>query len=273
MRKFFLLFALMVTSLSVSAQDISQYLYPNEELKALNPRRSELCLTMINSVGNTMFNGEICTLKDLPALLEADMAKKDPCYMLIATDVPLENATFQAVARMYLAAALKAHKKPIKIYYGKYESIPLPPPPALPTIDEVSELVVIEDDPETELIEISVEDEEEVEEVEEEVVYVVVETMPEFPGGSAAMYKFLSENMKYPEIAKKNGIQGRCICQFIVEKDGRLTNFEVVRTSGDASLDKEALRVLKSMPKWKPGSQRGKIVRVRYTIPVNFKLQ
>lgn len=274
MKKFFLLVALMMATVSMSAQDISKYLYPNEELQALNVRRAELCLTMINSVGNTMYNGEICTLKNLPALIEADVAKKDPCYMLIITDVPKEHATFQAVARMYLAAAIKAHKKPIKIYWGKYEPAPLPPPPPVVEVIEV-----IEDEPETELIEISANDDAEVIEIgsagdanDDEVVFAVVQSMPEFPGGTQAMYKFLSENVKYPEIAKANKIQGRCVCQFVVEKDGRLTNFEIVRSTGDASLDKEALRVLKSMPKWKPGHQKGKFVRVSYTIPVTFKL-
>lgn len=87
------------------------------------------------------------------------------------------------------------------------------------------------------------------------------------------MYKFLGENIKYPVIAQENGIQGRVVCQFTVNKDGSLVDIEVVRSGGDASLDKEAVRVIKSMPKWKAGKQRGKPVRVKYTLPVNFKLQ
>ena len=97
--------------------------------------------------------------------------------------------------------------------------------------------------------------------------------MPEFPGGQQALFKFLSENVKYPVIAQENGIQGRVICQFVVNRDGSIVDVEVVRSAGDASLDKEAVRVIKSMPKWKPGKQRGKAVRVKYTLPVNFKLQ
>ena len=87
------------------------------------------------------------------------------------------------------------------------------------------------------------------------------------------MMKFLAENIKYPVIAQENNVQGRVICQFVVEKDGKVTDIQVVRSSGDASLDKEAKRVIESMPKWKPGKQRGKAVRVKYTIPVNFRLQ
>ena len=158
-----------------------------------------------------------------------------------------------------------------------------PPPP--PAVQEVEVLNVVEDNVETESIEVNAEDdkaeevviaapvEAPVEEEEEEVVFVVVESMPEFPGGQQALFKYLSENVKYPVIAQENGIQGRVICQFVVNKDGSIVDVEVVRSGGDASLDKEAVRVIKSMPKWKPGKQRGKAVRVKYTVPVNFKLQ
>lgn len=159
-----------------------------------------------------------------------------------------------------------------------------PPPPPAPAPQEVEVLNVVEDDVETESIEVTAEEStEEVviaapveapeEEEEEEVIFVVVETMPEFPGGQQALFKFLSENVKYPVIAQENGIQGRVICQFVVNKDGSIVDVEVVRSGGDPSLDKEAVRVIKSMPKWKPGKQRGKAVRVKYTVPVNFKLQ
>lgn len=162
------------------------------------------------------------------------------------------------------------------------ETTPPPPPPA---VQEVKVLNVVEDDVETETIEINAEDDKEtevviappveapVEEEEEEVVFVVVETMPEFPGGQQALFKYLSENVKYPVIAQENGIQGRVICQFVVNKDGAIVDVEVVRSGGDPSLDKEAVRVIKSMPKWNPGKQRGKAVRVKYTVPVNFRLQ
>ena len=110
-------------------------------------------------------------------------------------------------------------------------------------------------------------------EEDDDAVFVVVETMPEFPGGKQAMFRFLSDNLKYPVIAQENGIQGRAICQFVVNKDGSIVEVEVVRSSGEPSLDKEAVRLIKSMPKWKPGRQRGKPVRVKYTVPINFKLQ
>lgn len=103
-------------------------------------------------------------------------------------------------------------------------------------------------------------------------VFVVVEKQPEFPGGNSAMMKFLSDNVRYPIVAQDNGIQGRVIVNFVVEKDGSLTDVQVVRGQ-DLSLDKEAVRVIEAMPKWKPGTQKGEAVRVRFTLPVVFRLQ
>ena len=107
---------------------------------------------------------------------------------------------------------------------------------------------------------------------EETKVFDVVEQMPEFPGGQAALLKWISDNIKYPAIAEENGIQGRVVCTFVVERDGSVTDVQVAR-SIDPSLDKEAVRVLKKMPKWIPGKQNGSAVRVKYTVPVTFKLQ
>lgn len=107
---------------------------------------------------------------------------------------------------------------------------------------------------------------------EENKVFDVVEQMPSFPGGMPALMKWLSDNMKYPPIAAENGVQGRVIVQFVVEKDGSVTDVHVAR-SVDPSLDKEAVRVVKVMPKWIPGKQNGSAVRVKYTLPVTFRLQ
>jgi protein TonB len=107
---------------------------------------------------------------------------------------------------------------------------------------------------------------------EETKVFDVVEQMPSFPGGDAALMKFLSDHIKYPVVAEENGIQGRVIATFVVERDGSITDVKVIK-SVDPSLDKEAIRVLKSMPKWIPGKQNGSAVRVKYTVPVTFRLQ
>lgn len=107
---------------------------------------------------------------------------------------------------------------------------------------------------------------------EENKVFDVVEQMPSFPGGMPALMQWLSQNIKYPVIAAENGVQGRVIVQFVVEKDGSVTDVHVAK-SVDPSLDKEATRVVKAMPKWNPGKQNGSAVRVKYTVPVMFKLQ
>ena len=107
---------------------------------------------------------------------------------------------------------------------------------------------------------------------EETKVFDVVEEMPQFPGGPSALFEYLSKNIKYPVVAEENGVQGRVIVTFVVERDGSITDVKVVK-SVDPSLDKEATRVVKSMPHWIPGKQNGSAVRVKYTVPVTFKLQ
>ena len=158
-----------------------------------------------------------------------------------------------------------------------------PPPPEAPKVEEVLEIMDNESDVEESTIQASddtqaavevkytpVEVEEE--EVEEQQIFQVVEEQPEFPGGMGECMKWLSKNMKYPQIAQENGVQGRVIVQFVVNKDGSIVDAVVAR-GVDPQLDKEALRVVGQMPKWKPGKQRGKEVRVRYTLPVMFRLQ
>ena len=158
-----------------------------------------------------------------------------------------------------------------------------PPPPEAPKMEEIIEIVEDDADVEESTIEASdditaavevkytaVEVEEE--EVEEQQIFQVVEEMPEFPGGMGECMKFLGKNIKYPQISQENGVQGRVIVQFVVNQDGSIVDPVVVR-GVDPYLDKEALRVISMMPKWKPGKQRGKAVRVKFTVPVMFRLQ
>ena len=105
-----------------------------------------------------------------------------------------------------------------------------------------------------------------------EKVFDVAEQMPEYPGGMQALYEFLKENIKYPEDAKKQKVEGRVIATFVVETDGSISNVEVVKHAFP-SLDAEAVSVIQAMPKWTPGKQSGKVVRVKYTVPVNFNLK
>lgn len=109
--------------------------------------------------------------------------------------------------------------------------------------------------------------------VENEIVeFTVVEQMPEFPGGQNGLIQYLSKNIMYPIVAKENKIQGRTLVSFVVEKDGKISNVQVLRSSGDMMLDREAMRVIRSMPRWRPGFMKGQPVRVQYQIPITFKL-
>jgi protein TonB len=160
----------------------------------------------------------------------------------------------------------------------------VPPPPAAKQITEIIEIV--EDDAEIEETEImSVEDQGEIveinedmnvvveEEVEEEKIFQVAEQQPEFPGGPRELMKFLRDNIQYPRISRENNSQGKALVAFVVNTDGSIQDIEVFRSSSDVYLDREAVRVVKAMPKWNPGKQAGKAVRVRFILPVTFRLQ
>ncbi len=163
----------------------------------------------------------------------------------------------------------------------RQQEIKPPPPPEPPKVTEV--LNIVEDDVEIE-DELEIEDTEsdqetvveivaieEEEEEEEAQVFFIVENMPEFPGGQLELRKHIAQNVKYPEIAKENGIQGKVFVQFVVNQNGEVEDAKVVR-GVDPSLDKEAIRVINNLPKWTPGSQRGKPVKVSFTVPINFQL-
>ena len=108
--------------------------------------------------------------------------------------------------------------------------------------------------------------------VDDQKIFKVVQQMPSFPGGDAALMSWIGKNIRYPALAEENHIEGRVVLQFVVEKDGAITDVQIVK-GVDPSLDKEAMRVVKSMPHWLPGKQNGTPVRVKYTFPVMFKLQ
>ena len=108
--------------------------------------------------------------------------------------------------------------------------------------------------------------------VEETKIFTVVEQRPMYPGGDAALMGYLRDNIKYPTVAAENGVQGRVVVGFVVERDGSITDVNILR-GVDPSLDREAMRVVKSMPRWNPGKQNGSAVRVKYQVPVSFRLQ
>lgn len=156
---------------------------------------------------------------------------------------------------------------------------PQAPPPQVTVINIVNDDVEVEND-----IDIDVEADQETEvqdyvpvvKEEEEVVemeiFTVVESMPGYPGGDAARMQFLQENIKYPQMARESGIQGTVYVTFVVETDGRVTDVRVLRGIG-GGCDEEAIRVIQLMPRWVPGKQRGKPVRVQFNMPIKFTLQ
>ena len=154
----------------------------------------------------------------------------------------------------------------------RQEITPPPPPPPPPEV-----IVIVEDIVEIEVeaeIETTESDEMvaiEIEEESDEEFFMVVENMPEFPGGDLGLMKYIQKNVKYPPIAKEYNITGKVFVSFIVDKSGSVSDVKIAR-GVDKSLDAEALRVVKSLPKYKPGKQRGKAVRVMFTIPINFTL-
>ncbi|MBO7143804.1 MAG: energy transducer TonB [Salinivirgaceae bacterium] len=163
----------------------------------------------------------------------------------------------------------------------RQQEITPPPPPEVPKIAEVINIVEddVEIDDELDIADVEADQETEVaivemteeEEEEEEQIFMIVENMPEFPGGDLALRKYIAENVKYPEIAKENGLSGKVFVQFVINQRGEVENVKIAR-GVDPALDKEAIRVVQGLPKWKPGSQRGKPVKVSYTVPINFQL-
>ena len=168
----------------------------------------------------------------------------------------------------------------IPITEQKVKPPPPPPPKQVTVINIVDDDVEIEDeieidaeaDQDTEIEEyvpIEVDDDEEVEEAQ---IFTVVESMPSFPGGDKARIRFLNENIEYPTMARESGIQGRVYVTFVVERNGMVTDVKILRGIG-GGCDEEAIKVVKAMPKWIPGKQRGKPVRVQFTLPIKFTLQ
>ena len=158
-----------------------------------------------------------------------------------------------------------------------------PPPPPPPPMMNLEILTIVDDDilldEELDLLDMEMDEESEVEimdfeeeqEEDPDVVFQHVERMPEFPGGYAALMKYLSKNLRFPAIASENGIQGRVYVNFVVFKDGKIGEVKILK-GVDKSLDREALRVVQQMPTWSPGEQRGRPVNVSYNLPVNFAL-
>jgi periplasmic protein TonB len=154
---------------------------------------------------------------------------------------------------------------------------PPPPPPPAPTtvleiVDDEEDIVEVEMDDQEVKEDTKVEIVQREEVVEEEQIFTIVEEMPSFPGGEAELFKYLGKNIKYPQMATDAGISGVVYVTFVVDKDGKIRDVKVLRGIG-GGCDEEAVRVVKSMPSWKPGKQRGKAVTVQYNLPIRFTLR
>ena len=225
-------------------------------------------------------------IKKLP---KADLENKKTVFMQIGLVVVLslvliafEWTTTDVSIDLSLSDEGAAVEEEI-IPITRQEEVKPPPPPPPPKAADILNIVEddVELDDELEIMDTEMDQDQIVDfsdiVVEEEErdtgeVFMIVEEMPEFPGGQAALQKYLASSVKYPVIAQENGIQGRVYVQFVVNTKGEITNAVILR-GVDPSLDKEALRVVENMPKWKPGKQRNRPVRVSYTVPINFVLQ
>jgi len=215
---------------------------------------------------------------------DADLTKKSGLFLNIGLVVSLslvlfafEYKSYDRGSLMELAAVNDDFEEMTEIPPTEQ---PPPPPPKiqLPEIIEVPDEEEIEDEIEVDL-DVEMTEETEIEEAifeeeEEEVadeIFTIVEQQPGYPGGMGAFYQFVQKKMKYPSQARRMGIEGKVFVQFVVGKDGAITEVKVIRGVG-AGCDEEAARVIKSSPKWTPGKQRGQAVKVRMVLPITFKL-
>ena len=220
---------------------------------------------------------------------KADLENKKSVFMQIGLVVTLAivliafewTSTDMDVSQFEMVEDLEAEEEIMPI--TRQEEVKPPPPPPPPKVADVLNIVEddVELDEELDIEDTEMEEDTEIdfsdlamdeEESDDAPVFFIVEDMPEFPGGEAALRKYIAQSVKYPVIAQENGIQGRVYVSFVVNTKGKVTDVKVAR-GVDPNLDKEAIRVVNAMPAWKPGKQRGKAVKVSYTVPINFVLQ
>lgn len=220
---------------------------------------------------------------------KADLENKKAIFMQIGLIIALASILIAfewsnsdvRKTDMDLVEDIQAEEEIVPI--TRQEEVKPPPPPPPPRVSDVLNIVQddVELDDELELntemdenadVDITAQVEVAEEDSEDAPVFFIVEEMPEFPGGNEALQKFIASSIKYPVIAQENGIQGRVYVSFVVSAKGTVEQVKIAR-GVDPNLDKEAIRVVQSMPAWKPGKQRGKPVKVSYTVPINFVLQ
>lgn len=221
---------------------------------------------------------------------KADLEKRRGLYLEIGLVMILAAALIAFNVKSYDKDDAKGFEREVieeveeQIIQTDIQEPPPPPPPETPEVTTVIEVVsddkedvkvvnfsteVTDDTKNIAIVPVVIEEEEE---AVEEQIFTVVENEPEFPGGMEALYKYLAQNIKYPQLARDNGITGKVYVTFVVEKDGSIANPKVLRDIG-GGCGAEAIRVVKAMPKWSPGKQRGKAVRVQFNLPVSFNLK
>ncbi len=215
---------------------------------------------------------------------QADLSKKSGLFLNIGFAISLSFVLFAFEYKSHISGSLITLTTINENFPDMLDMPPTkqtPPPPK----KQIPEIKVVEDDIDIEEIDIDLDIEMTDEDISEEILYeddgegdevadipfFVVEQMPTYPGGLKALYGYLGKKMKYPSQARKMDIEGRVTLTFVIDKDGSITNIKLLRGIG-AGCDEEAIRVLKMLPKWNPGKQRGKAVKVQMTIPINFKL-
>ena len=215
----------------------------------------------------------------------ASLEKNRSTFILIGLVITLslvwyafDHKTYDKEEIVIVQNAMLEDEEDLILQTQRNEPPPPPPPPQQTTVIEI-----VEDDVEVDDIEIDAEtdddeeieeqviEEEEAEDEKEDEIFVFVEDQPGYPGGDKARIKYLQDNIKFPVMAIESGIQGTVYVTFVVEKDGRITSVKVLRGIG-GGCDEEAVRVIKKMPRWKPGKQRGRSVRVQFNMPVRFVL-
>ena len=217
----------------------------------------------------------------------ADLEKKRLMFTQIGLIVSLALAWMVFETKSYGNQEVKSYDGPIEIVPDELVPVTIQekPQPPIEKPKVASQITVIDDKMEFDddvVIDVNVTTDEPIEptvfieipeeEINEETPFIIVETMPVFPGGTEKLLKYVAENVRYPQLAREMGIQGRVFVSFIVEKDGSISNVALLRGIG-SGCDEEAIRVVKSMPKWNPGIQCGRAVRVSCNLPINFKLK
>ncbi len=219
---------------------------------------------------------------------KADLEKRKGIYVELGLIIALAAALVAFNVKSYDQEEIEVTERTVIdeveeiVLQTQQEETPPPPEPEAPEV--ITEVHVIDNDQESDneigIISMDLTDDielgdavaaapEDEDEVKEDIVYVVVEQVAEFPGGEEALYKYLKDNIVYPNIARQTGIEGKVYIRFVVEKDGSISNVKVMRDIG-GGCGEEAMRVVKSMPKWKPAKQQTRTVRSEFNLPVNF---